>query len=102
MEIDLQVIGIVVQIVTLKMVMAKTQAMRGMVAHAGPMTGMEVEEDQQGLREEVTGTDQDLMNAPMGQGAHLPLTDTKCFACSCVMSELLGVGVNALLRFCYF
>lgn len=97
-EIALQAIGMVVQIVTLKMVMGKTEAMRGIVAHAGPMTGIEVE-DQQELREEVTETDWDLMNALIGQGAHLPLTTTKCFVVALFWSFWV---VNALLRFGYF
>lgn len=76
--IALQAIGMEVQIVTLRMVMAKTKIMIGMVAHAGAVIGMEVEEDQHGMREEVTGTGRLLMTALTGQGAHLPLTATKC------------------------
>jgi hypothetical protein len=66
------------QIVTLRMVMAKTKGMIEMVAHAGAVIGMEVEEDQQGMREEVTGTGRLLMSALTGQRAHRPLTATRC------------------------
>jgi hypothetical protein len=76
--IALEAIGMEVQIVTLRMVMARTKAMIGMVAHAGAVIGMEVEEDQHGLREEITGTGRLLMTARRGQGAQLPLTATKC------------------------
>lgn len=78
MEIALLVIGmVVVQIATLRMVMAETEAMIGMVVHEGVVIGMEVE-GQQGMREEVSGTGRPLMTALTGQGAHLPLITTKC------------------------
>jgi len=76
--IAFKAIGMEAQIVTLRMVMAKTKGMIEMVAHAGAVIGMEVEEDQQGMREEVTGTGRLLMSALTGQRAHRPLTATRC------------------------
>lgn len=74
----MQVTGMVVQIVTLRMVMVKTGAMIGMGAHEVAAIGMEVE-GQQGLREEITRTGQGPMIALTGQDAHLPLIATRCF-----------------------
>lgn len=74
----MQVTGMVVQIVTLRMVMAKTGAMIGTAAHEEAAIGMEVE-GQQGLREEVIRTGRGPMIALTGQGAHLPLIATRCF-----------------------
>ena len=71
-------IGMEAQIVTLRMVMAKTKGMIEMVAHAGAVIGMEVEEGPQGMREEVIGTGRLLMSALTGQHAHRPLTATRC------------------------
>ena len=56
METALGVIGMGVQIVTLKMGMAKRQAMTGMEAQEGGAIGMEVEvESHHAMREEATG-----------------------------------------------
>lgn len=73
--IVLQVIDMVVLIVILKMVMAKIEAMIGM--QEVEATDMEVE-GQQEMREEITEAGQVLTIAPAGEGAHLPLTATKC------------------------
>ena len=75
-EIASRVIGMVVQIVIPRMVMARTEAMIGMVAHEVVAIGMEVE-GQHGMKEEVTGTIRVLMTALIGQDAPLPLTTTK-------------------------
>jgi hypothetical protein len=75
-EIASRVIGMVIQIVIPRMVMARTEAMIGMVAHEVVAIGMEVE-GQHGMKEEVTGTSRVLMTALIGQDAHLPLTTTK-------------------------
>lgn len=73
----LQAIGMVVQIVTLKMGMGKTKVTIEMVAQEGVVTGMEMEV-QHVTRGEATGTTgQVLMTALAGEGAHLPLNDTR-------------------------
>lgn len=67
-EIDSQAIGMVVQIVTLKMVMAKTEAMIGMLPQEGVGTGMQVGV-QHVMRVGATGTGQVLMTALTEEGA---------------------------------
>lgn len=72
-EIDSQAIGMVVQIVTLKMVMAKTEAMIGMLPQEGVGTGMQVGV-QHVTRVGATGTGQVLMTALTEEGAPRRLT----------------------------
>lgn len=72
-EIDSQAIGMVVQIVTLKMVMAKTEAMIGMLPQEGVGTGMQVGV-QHVMRVGATGTGQVLMTALTEEGAPRRLT----------------------------
>ena len=68
-------IVMVVQIVSLRMVMAKSEGIVMLLQEA--VIGMEVE-DQRAMMEEATGTGPVLMIAPAEEGALHPLTAIKC------------------------
>lgn len=72
--IVLLVIDMVVLIVILKMVMAKTEAMIGMVEQEVAVIDMEGEARQE--TRVVTVAGRALMTAQVGEGARLPLTAT--------------------------
>ena len=79
MGIALEVIGMVVQTVFPKMVMAKIEHTTGMVVVlVEVLIGMEVE-CRHGRKEGVTGVGQALMTAQAGVVARLRLIATNCF-----------------------
>lgn len=79
MEIVLQGVDMLVQIVTHKMVMAKTEAMTGTVVHVELLIGMEEVEWQQETKEGIIGVGLVHMTAQAGVLVHLHLTVTDCY-----------------------
>lgn len=63
------------------MVMARTEAMKGMVVLEEAAIGMQVVEGQQGRKDEAIGIEPVLMNALAGETALLPLIVTNLEVC---------------------